>query len=483
MSNPTVRKPGFRGQGSRHSILLSALLLCSTVRGFATDGEFDWERDRVVLLNGKEARGVVIESFDPQHLVLLHDGNRREEIPHAEIQRVDKLRDRLAGFLSLRKPGLSFAAEWSLAEDAERVGLHHMARLQAYHVLLLDPAYAPAHEYLGHKSSGGGWKWEIDEKQVSAEKFKEMSREWNHRLVLESEHFVVETDGGLRRGIDILFDLEGLYVWWMEHLGPQLLAAEDVDDPQEEKITFLVHRDREDSAFQPLTSARNPYYDPAGEFTTTKGGINVARTYFTPDFERPQLLFELGVESLIYSTLVLGKIKGREPDIEMKRHCHWVEVGLGYWVAQHCGGKAGYPEIRAPFSQPFDLDRNTARRTLEKLNGPHPLLMATHELTNLIGLFYDHFTGTSTNVVLAQARCGSFVAYLIEEDPPGTKGKKILGHGRAALWHYLREVYGTPRAHSSDAFDTGLGGAKIETLEDGWKAWARGFTKVTPGVK
>jgi hypothetical protein len=447
-------------------------------------GEFDWERDRVVLQDGKELRGVVIERFDPEHLVLLHDGNRRESIPQAEIQRVDTLRDRLAGFLNLRRPGLSIAAEWSLAEDAQRIGLRQMARLQAWHVLLLDPDHAPAHEFLGHRSAGGGrFKWEIDGKQVSAEKFHELAREWNHRLVLESEHFVVETDGGLRRGLDVLFDLEGLYLWWMEHLGPELLASEDVDDPRKEKITLLVHRDREDSAFQPLTSDRFPYYDPSGEFTTIKGGINVARTYFTPDLDRPLHLFELATESLIYSTLVLGKVKGREPDIEMKRHSHWAEVGLAYWVAQHCGGPTGYPEIRAPLMEPFYLDRDTARRSLEAIGGGHPLRLGNHELTNLIGLAYDHFTGTSTNVLLSQARCASFVSYLIEMDPPGTKGKKVLGTGRAAFFHYMREVYGTPRAHSSDAFDTGLGGAKIETLEDGWKAWVQSSLQVVPGVK
>lgn len=58
-----------------------------------------------------------------------------------------------------------------------------------------------------------------------------------------------------------------------------------------------------------------------------------------------------------------------------------------------------------------------------------------------------------------------------------TRGRKQVGSGRAGLWHYFREVYGTPRAHASDAFDEGLG-AKVETLEEPWKAWAQQFTSV-----
>ena len=56
--------------------------------------------------------------------------------------------------------------------------------------------------------------------------------------------------------VEILFDLEGLYLWWMTNLGPALQATEDVDDPRSEKITFLVHKNLE--SFQPL-SGKEPY--------------------------------------------------------------------------------------------------------------------------------------------------------------------------------------------------------------------------------
>lgn len=439
---------------------------------FAED-EFDWTRDAVVLKNGKEQRGVVIEACDPEQVVLLLDGGKRVEFPLAEVDHVDKLRDRLASFMSKHKAGLSVEAEWDLLQGAKR-GLPHMARLQAYQILLLEPEHAGAHEYLGHRRSGGGWEWDIDGKSVAEKRFHEMSREWNSRLVLESEHFVVETDCGLKRGLEVLFDLEGLYLWWMANLGPAFHATEDVDDPRSEKITFLVHKNLE--SFQPI-SGKEPFYDPSGLMTTSKGGINVARTFYLPDEGRPLGLFQLGAQSLIYSTLLLGKTKGSQPGLDFKRNAIWVEIGLGYWVERHCGGQPGYPEIKPPLDGSFALDFDTARWTLEPVYGG-PLTSARSELTNLIGLDWEDFYDTDVNLHLYKARCASFVSFLIEVNPPVKKGRKELGRGRDGLWTYFREVYGTPKAHSSSAFDDAFGGAKVESLEEFWKAWTRPFTSV-----
>lgn len=449
------------------------LALATLLFASGGDGEFDWKRDAVLLKNGKEERGVVIEACDPEQVVLLLDGGRRARFPLAEVERVDKLRDRLASFMSKHRAGLSIDAEWQLLQDAERVGLAHMARVQAYHILSLEGEHAGAHEFLGHRRSGSGWNWAIDGKNVAEKKFHEMSRDWNSRLVLESEHFALETDCGLKRGVALLFDLEGQYLWWMTHLGPELRATEDVDDPRSEKITFLVHKNFE--SFRPLVG-KEPYYDPSGTVTTSKGGINVARTYYERDGARPLELFELGAQSLIYSTLVLGETKS-DPGLAFKRNAHWVEVGLAYWVAQHCGGPPGYPEFKQPLDGTFALDFDTARRTLERVNGG-PLSQARHELANLIGLFYENFVGTDVNIPLYKARSASFVSFLIEVNPPVMKNKKELGRGRDGLWHYFREVYGTPKAHSSSAFDDGFGGAKVESLEGLWKAWTRPFASV-----
>ncbi len=452
-------------------LLLLALLAPLHPRG----DEFDWKRDRIVLANGREERGVVIEAFDPEHILVLRSAGSRDEIPRKEIQRIDLLRDRLAGFMRLRRPGLSMSAEWSLVEDAQRVGLAKMARLQAYHVLTLDAAHAGAHEFLDHRRSGDGWKWTVDEKRVGRERFEELSTTWDHRLILESEHFTLETDCGLRRALDILFDLEALYVWWMQHLGPELHPAEDVDEPDMERIVFEVHMDRESPTYNPQTSAREPYYTTSREDTAENGTFNVVRTFYTAEGYRPERLFELGTEPLVYSLLVLGKSRTRSFDPNLRRPSFWVERGLGDWVAQHCGGKPGYVQIRAPFQGDFVLESTLSRLTLAPLDRPHPLLEdGVEELGELVSLSDASLIGHSSNVPLARARVASFVAYLIEADPPIRSGGKVKGSGRAGLWHYLREVYGTGRASASDAFDDGLGG-DVGQLEDPWKAWAKSF--------
>lgn len=446
---------------------LSAVLLVVPVRD-----EFDWTRDTVFLTGGKQVRGVVIDDTDEEQVVLLLDGGKRKEFPRSEVERVDKLRDRLAMFLEKHRPGLSPEAEWQLALDAQAVRLPLMARIQAWHVLVRDPEHEKAHEFLGHTRSGDGWKMEIDKKKVSAKKFEELSRQWKHRLVLESEHFVVESDCGLQRTVELLFDLEGLYVWWMHNLGKLLHATEDVDDPRTEKMTFFVHKDVE--SFVPV-SGKVPYYDASGEVPTTFGGRNVVGTFYDPQATRPREFFELAAQALIYSTLAMGEVKGETWE-EFRRNAAWVELGLASWVAQHASGPPGYASFREPMDGTFRLEWEVARKSLEQVSPAHVLHDARHELTNLIGLSHENFVGNSADIPLCKARCASFVSFLIEVDPPVRKGKKAVGSGRSGLWYYLREVYGTPRAHSSNALDDGFGGGKVETLESAWKAWTNTFS-------
>lgn len=458
---------------ARSPLLALALLVWLPVPG--GDG-FDWERDRVVLRNGEQLHGVVIQSFAPDHVLLLREGNRREEIPRAEIESVVLLRDHLAGYMRIRSVGYSLKKEWSLAQDAERVGLTRMARLQAYYVLLADPEHAGAHELLGHERRKDGWLWTLDGELVSQERFLERNGDWNDRFVLDSEHFTVETDCELRRGLDVLFDLEALYLWWMEHLGPSLLAAEDVDDPGVERMTFLVHRGPDDPSFLKLTSDRDPYYDPSGDSTAATGNFNVARTYFVADEARPRALFELATEMLLYSTLVLGRTLD-EADFKLRRLCHWAEVGLGYWIAQHYEGTPAYPEFAAPFIGSFELDPDTASASLAKLGEPHLLRKGPSELENLVELPFFELVGHARDERRSRARCASFVSFLLEVNQPLRAEEPGAAGSRDAFWRYLREVYGTQRATRSDAFDAGLEGGSVAMFEEPWKSWTAGFAR------
>jgi hypothetical protein len=459
---------------ARQGLTRAILVLSAAVLG---QGErHDFERDRVVLRGGKELRGVVLQSFAPDHVLLLREGNRREEIPRAEIERVDSLRARLAAFLRIRRPGLALESEWDLVADARSVGLERTARLQAYHVLLRDPRHAEAHAFLGHRRAGDGWKWALDGELVSAQAFSARSADWNQRLVLAGEHVTLETNCGLRRAVDTLFDLESLYVWWLEHLGPALQAAEDVDDPQRERIVFRVHQGREDPSFEQLTSEREPYYDPSGGSAEFNPCSNVAHTYYPEDGDRPLRLFELGTEVLMYTTLVLGRTLD-EDDHKLRRLSHWAEVGLGAWVARHASGPPGHPGFRAPFAQAFTLDPGTVAASLAPIRAPHLLLKGRSELANLVALPFFELEGGEENVPEARARCATFVSFLLEEDPLPDAREASAGGGRDAFWRYLREVYGRQQAYSREAFDAGLAGGSVGGFEARWRAWTAGLAR------
>ena len=259
----------------------------------------------------------------------------------------------------------------------------------------------------------------------------------------------------------------------MQHLGPELHPAEDVDEPPE-RMTIEVYKDKNELRFPELTSDREPYYFTSRSETRENGAFNVVRTYYTTEGYRPERLFELASECFVYSLLVLGKSRSRPIDDDARVPSAWVERGLGDWVAQHCGGKPGYAEIRSPFQGDFVLDPTLARLTLEPLQRPHPLFDdGVESLVPLVRLGEASLIGNSSNVPLTRARVASFVAYLIEADPsvgPGSKARQ----GRAALWHYLREVYGTAGVFQDDALFDDLDDEDAQ-LGNAWKSWAKGF--------
>lgn len=425
-------------------------------------------RDRVVLVNGDEERGRVIERHHPEHLVLLQNG-RRLEFPHGEVAVVETVRDRLRTFLGLRVQGLGLAAEWDLVAVATGLELPELARAQAYHVLLRDPDHAEAHRFLGHEQKRGKWRWVHDGKGYGRDDFDERISAWKTRLVLPGEHFTVETNAGLRAAVDALFDLERLYLFWMDGLGAELQATEDVDAPDEEEMTVRLFREKDDRGFtEILSSEREPYYDPSTTTATRGGNPNLAFTYFEPGSGRPLRLFDLGTQQLLYSTLVLGKTLGSAPADARTRHAHWAELGLGYWVERQLHGPPGYATDR-----PFAMEPAMARAALLRPSRRSPLRDARHELTNLIGMEFIRFYGTRADAPIHRAKARAAVAFLLDADPPVPGDGQA--RGRAAFLHYVRAVFGEPRAHSSDALDEGLGGARVEVLEEAWRAWLRSF--------
>lgn len=421
--------------------------------------------DVLVLNDGKRLEGVVFERFHPDHVIFLKR-TQRKEIKRTDIASMDVKRDRQARLLRRVVPGLDAAARWELAQSAIAERLPKLARVLAYHTLIADAEHAEAHGFLGHVLKRDSWRWAQGKKLFEKSDFDERIQDWSERFVLESEHYVLETNTSVEQAVEIALDLERLYLFWMDTLGPPSRCAEDIDDPLTERMHFYVYRSRDDRGFnEPRAPDREPHYDLSTETMTAQGNANVAMTYYVDNVNRPLMLFELGTRQLMYSLLVLAKNRGTRPPSFEATYCHWLEWGLGYWVAGRLDGPAGYATPK-----PFEIEYRILEDALE-IPARGPLLTVREELTNLIGLptawFYDH--GRTSDIHRAKAI--SFTAFLIEANEPVVFRRETRAHTRAGLFAYLRDAYGTPTAHSSSAFDEAIGDAKIEVLGDPWRAW------------
>ena len=405
---------------------------------------------------------------DGKAVTAMLPSGKRKEVPKDEVLRIDARRDRTAAFLDQRRPGDDVGRSWELALLAEEERLPYLARVQAWHVLTLDPGHAEAHRMLGHEQRSGAWRWRLAGDELGEDDFHERILDWKDRLVLEGEHFIVESDAGLERTVQTVFDLERVYTVWMERFAQILGAAEDVD-LLTDKMTLFLYRSKEDDGFRAFrTQDKEPFYDPTRQTTTRGGNPNVAFTYYVEDAARPLRLFDIATQQVLYSTMTYGRHAGDPPANSLSLHAHWVELGLGYWIERQLTGPPGHAAL-----QVFAFDPEEARLALER-PAKGPLRSQRGQLANLIGLETTQFYRTGDIDLLHRAKARAFVAYLLEVDPPVHKRgrSEVVGSGREGLLCYLREAYGTATAHSSSRLDACLGdGARVESLEDGWREW------------
>ena len=451
---------------------LAQLLLAAPLHAAPapTGGEKDL-RDRVVLEDGRELRGRVLQRYG--EAVVLYEGTRRTEIPRDEVAELHTVRDAVDRFLAGHSPGLTVDEEWARVQLATDLQLPEMATLQAWRVLALEPQHPGANELLGHPQIKGEYRWLHGRRRrkdkLTPEDFAERISDWKQRLVLESEHYRVETDTSLDRAISVLFDLELAYLYWMEDFGEELEAGEDVLE-EDHKMTVWVFREAEDEGFkQYLNSEREPFYDPSMDTFTEQSNPNLLLTYLSEaSRDRPEQLFELAVQQLMYSLLVLSRRDGWIPNQQYTIPAHWAELGFGYWYGRQLGGRAGHPR-----RQPFVPEARTRRlANIRLLTGPLSNGNARREMTNLIGLERRYYYVVSDDEVsqIYRAKARSFFRFLIEQDPDVVWNHRVVGSGRAGLMSYLREVYITPTSHSTSSFDDALGG-KVELLYDPWVRW------------
>lgn len=418
--------------------------------------------DEIVLKDGKHLQGRVIALYEPEAIVVL-DGGSTREVPRKELASVVTVRDRLRTFLAERRAPMHPIAEWKLVLRAVELGLPNMARAQAWHVLTVDPANEDAHRFLGHERKGKGWGWVQDGRAYSREAFEKRIADWDHRFALEGENWVLETDAGVARAVELLMDLERFYVLWLDRFGAELRAREFVRDPDRKMTYWLVTRADEPGVNWISTLPGEPYYSAGESVATPEGDPNLAIAVDGGAGEYPWRFFDVATQQLMYSLLVLGDVKGGLPPDDLSRHAHWVELGMGYWFGRQFGGSPGYGR---PI--PFAPDPDTKRDAL--LPGRGPLRLGRSELTNLVGLELSWFYLDADSFAIDRAKAATFFQFLMEQDPPLPDPDHPQLHGRDALMCYLREVYRTPTAHSSSKLDDCLG-RRVEDLQGPWTDW------------
>ncbi|QDU84325.1 hypothetical protein Pla163_14320 [Planctomycetes bacterium Pla163] len=413
------------------------------------------DRDLVVLVSGEELRGRVARAFSTDEIVLVQGGKRRT-IDRADVASTSTVAKRLAEWLELVGPGLTVEREWELVELATAARLDHMARLQAYRVLLTDPDHEAAHAFLDHSGKPGRWRWRLDGKLVSFEKFEKTILSRKSPLVLRTEHHEVRCDAGLRRAVETAFDLERLYATWMDEIGSRVDALEVL-----EPMIARVHGQHDD--FRPLSSLGHPYYDPGHLLGSTNSYDNAFYTWFEPTGERPERLIDLAVQQLIYSTVLGDVLRTIQRDTSAYREAACLEVGLGDWYERRWEGAPAFG--RAGAWRPDHAAAELARRRANS----EPLASARHELTNLIHISWDRLVNVGRDNEVLWAKCRTFVAFLMEN------GAVLPSGGPAdtkdAVLELLRSIYGVPTGNSSTNWDRVLAVVPIEELETAWKRW------------
>ncbi|QDU67579.1 hypothetical protein [Engelhardtia mirabilis] len=454
-------------------LALAAGMLIGTAPSAAAQYRDDDARDRLLMTDGDEIFGRLLWENDPEGEVhfMLPKG-RVKHIDKEDVLQIETVTDTVGAFLSVRSPSASIDEDWALVEWARDNGLDGLAQAQAYHVLTRNPNEARAHEFLGHRERNGKWKWAADDgaRMLDAEDWAEWHRDTGHPLELHGEHYVVRSTAELTQAVDLLFDLERMYVDFQAEFGAisELQTKEVVRRP----MTAWIYRDVE--RFPATGSAKVPYYAPGLTLSPSgppeTGSGNEIRTYYGERGNYPLRFFELAAQQLLYSC-VLGETQTVwSDDWSFYREAAWLEVGFGNWFGgQFDLGRPGFVKRKDFALDPDDVLRSRSRADRMPLN------QGRHELTSLIGLNYEFFLQNEFDERRdIEARAHTFVAYLLDPDTRMPEGKREGQRTRPALMEYMRAVYLTSKGSSSSALDDALG-TKIENLEKPWKQWLLSF--------
>lgn len=414
------------------SARLAALAVAAVALAGGAIGQDDL-RDRVVTTKGKELRGRVATPFAADELVV-QQGGKRLRVARGDVASLELVGDHVAAWLDrrARQQGQP-AAQRFLIDDAAQKGLYGLARAQAlWLALTLDDD--AAHARLDHKKGKDGWLWRHGKKLLPRPA-------WDAAVAAEGlevagERFVVR--GGARPVDEVLalFDLERLGVHVMATFGRDLGLREALQPVRVVVAAAPV-------VFRKWGFAPVPYFVPAPHG-------DEARTFHSGQ-ERPDRLFFVGAQGLLYRTLIGEVDRANDRD----RVCPWLEIGLGMTLERSFSGDAGFA---AP--------------------GPHRELPATawraqrrdFDLENLLHLpmlacFYlKDDAATALHWSCAEA----FVAWLLDPQAQPPRRTEFLRFAAQAL--------GARKGDSSSAFDAAMG-APVETLDAPWRRWLEAKAK------
>jgi hypothetical protein len=402
-------------------------VLSSLAAGLAAQDDL---RDRLVRTDGRVVTGRVLNPHHQTEWILLQ-GGKRVRVPRAEVKEAELVTASLREFCERRvRQKDTPKAQRFLVDWAKGKGLTALARLQAMWCCLDDDTDEAAHEFLGHKKSSKGWLWEHDGRSLPRAQLDIALAK--SPMLLVGERFALRCDADLRTNVCALLDLEHLGVVWMNRFG-EALQLQEVLRPME-IVAF-----RNSDAFPKWGFRPIPYFVPAPHG-------DIGRTFYagaTP--VRPQKMFFVGTQALLYHTLIGEVNRGDDRD----RVCAWLEVGFGMVMEFTMHGDAG-------FAAPGEM-RAQDLQALQALGRGYRLTHLLH-LPMYGGFYLTDDTATAINWSAATM----FVAWLLEPDnSQKTKDRFLM---------FVREALGERKGDSSSAFDKAMG-VKVEELDEPWRAW------------
>ena len=387
-------------------------------------------RDRITLKNGREITGRVVAPHAAEELLIMQ-GGKRVRVNRAQVKSKQLVADQMIEFFKRRdQHGRSRRARQYLVDWANSRGLVNMARLQALELVLQNDRDADMHRFLGHRLRGKHWLWPHAGKLLTLDKLTQSLAKQPMRFA--GERFALSCDAGLLISLHALLDLERLGVTWYEQFGKDLNLNEVL-----RPIEIRTYRNV--TEFPKWGFRPRPYFEPPPH-------DDLGRTFYAGSQpERPEDLFFLGTQGLLYRSLI-GEGDQRD---SRGRACAWLEVGLGMHMQKMMQGPAGF----------------TAPDKLKKLD-LHAMaaLGRNYRITHLVHLpMYGSFYMTNDSpTAINWSAAAMFTTWLLAEKQKDPTRTKFLTYIRAAL--------ADRQGDSSTAFDR-IMGKPIEQFDEPWRAW------------